>query len=143
MAYNSYSRQYGRMSRGVMLPPPRKDMTKTLVTLGLAGLGAFAIYKLVSTPDEFTLGKSGHKWRVIMRGRTPAGVTEWEVFAPAGSWGPHGELSVLRYTQSGSDMSSRKLVGTGAGVPPEMVTGAKSDFGLASSSGALPLGTSG
>jgi hypothetical protein len=117
-------------------------MTKTLVTLGLAGLGAFAIFKLVSTPDELTLGKSGHKWRVVLHGKSPGGITEWEVFAPAGSWGPHGELSVLRYVQTGSDMSSRKLTGTGAGVPPEITAGAKEDFGL-STGGVLPLGTSG
>jgi hypothetical protein len=141
MAINSYSRQYGRMSRGTMLPPPRKNMSKSLVSLFFVGLAGWSIYKLASPSEHLVTGKSGKSWRVVLRGKT-GDVKEYEVFAPANSWGPHAELSVLRYSQTGSDMGSRKIVGVGAGVPEAMKAGAASDFGLPTTGGALPLGSS-
>jgi hypothetical protein len=118
-------------------------MSKTLVTLFLAGLGGYAVYQIMKPEENLVTGRSGHKWRVVLRGAATGGAKEWEVFAPAGSWGPHAELSVVRYSQLGSDMASRKITGVGQGVPAEMLAGAQSDFGLVQSGGVLPLGTSG
>jgi hypothetical protein len=141
---NSYSQGYGRSSRGTMLPPARKaSMSKPLVVALLGILAGFGVYNLMKPSVELLTGRSGKNWRVVLLGKTAGDAREYEVFAPAGSFGPHGELSVLRYSQKGSDMGSRKVTGIGQGVPDQMKTTAASDFGLSfSSGGALSLGTS-
>lgn len=99
-----------------------------LLALGGLGLGAALLLSKKAPGDRLT-GKSGHAWRVVMIGSAGA-VHTYEVFSPAGSFGPHGELSVLRYQQTGSDTASRKVTAVGAGVPEAMRAAAISDFGL-------------
>lgn len=114
--------------------------TWTVAALGLfAGLGLWHIMK---PSVNLVTGKSGKPWRVVLLGKT-GDVKTYELFSPAGSFGPHAELSVLRYSQTGSDMASRKVVGVGQGVPAEMTSVAASDFGLyLGTGGTLPLGSS-
>ena len=117
--------------------------SKTALSLVLAAAGAGAVYLLLKPKQELVTGRSGKSWRVVLLGNT-GGVKTYEIFAPAGSFGPHGEMSVLRYSQNGSDMNSRKVVGIGAGVPPEIMTVAASDFGVPfNPSNILAPGTSG
>lgn len=99
--------------------------------LALAGLAisAVAAFAFGKQKGDIVSAKSGKTWRVVMLSNT-GGVKTYEVFSPAGSFGPHGELSVIRYTQQGSDVNSRTLLGVGAGVPAVMVTTAGSDFGV-------------
>lgn len=125
-----------------MLPPPRKNMTRSLVSLALAGLTGWGLWQIMKPQENLVAGKSGKSWRVVLLGKT-GDVKTYELFSPAGSFGPHGELSVLRYSQTGSDMGSRKIVGVGQGVPTEMMTAASSDFGLPfNAGGVLAPGTS-
>ena len=143
MPINSNSNQYGRMSRGVMLPRARRNMTKSFITGSLALLTGYGLWQLMKPQSENVTGRSGKPWRVKLLGKT-GDSREYEVYAPAGSWGPHAELSVLRYSQLGSDMSSRKVTAVGTPVPVEITTGAMSDFvGLPATSNILSLGTSG
>lgn len=103
---------------------------KAPVLLGLGGLALGAVLLLQKKlPGDLVTGKSGKTWRVVLLGVSGA-VKTFEVFSPAGSFGPHGELSVLRYQQTGSDMGSRKVTAIGAGVPEAMRAAAISDFGL-------------
>lgn len=102
---------------------------KAALLLGLLGLGGAAAFLLHGKTGLLTTGQSGKAWRVVLLSNV-AGVKTYEVFSPAGSFGPHGELSVVRYQQTGSDMGSRKVVGVGAGVPEAMRAAAASDFGL-------------
>ena len=104
-------------------------MKAPLALLGLGGLIGAAFLLSNKKPGDIVTGKSGHSWRVVMIGVTGA-VKTFEVFSPAGSFGPHGELSVLRYQQTGSDMNSRKVTAVGAGVPEAMRAAAIADFGL-------------
>lgn len=94
--------------------------------LGALGIGAATVLK---KPGDVVTGKSGKAWRVVMIG-TSGTTHTYEVWTPAGTFGPHEELSVLRYSQNGSDMASRKVVGTGAGVPAAILQAAAADFGL-------------
>jgi hypothetical protein len=100
-------------------------MPLIVAALGAIGVAAYAFSKKDS---GLVRAKSGKDWKVTLLS-TAGNVKTWEVWAPAGSFGPHGELSVIRYSQTGSDINSRKVVGTGAGVPADMITTAKSDFG--------------
>ena len=102
---------------------------KTSALLLLAAVGVGAATLLGKKPGDLVTGKSGKLWRVVMLGNA-SGVKSYEVFAPASSFGPHGELSVLRYSQAGSNQSSRQITGVGAGVPEAIVKTAASDFGL-------------
>jgi hypothetical protein len=97
-----------------------------VAALGVLSFGALALKK----PGELVTGKSGKSWRVVHLGAAGS-VHSYEVFTPAGSFGPHEELSVLRYSQTGSDKASRKLLGVGQGTPQAIVTAAASDFGVA------------
>lgn len=115
-----------------------------LLALVLGGAGAF--WAVTHKPEDIVTGRSGHQWRVVLMGNV-GGVKTYEVFAPKNSWGPHGELSVVRYSQAGSDIGRRYIRGAAVGVPPEMFAGAVLDFGLipppALPSGSpLPLGGS-
>jgi len=99
-----------------------------LALLAAVGVGvAVALHQ--KKPGDVVTGKSGKAWRVVLLGNQ-SGVKTYEVFAPEGSFGPHGELSVLRYSQSGSDQASRQITGVGSGVPVAIVQTAASDFSL-------------
>lgn len=99
-----------------------------LLLLAAVGVGA-AIALKSKKPGDSVMGKSGKTWRVVMLGNA-SNVKTYEVFTPEGSFGPHGELSVLRYQQTGSDQASRKITGVGTGVPVAIVEAAASDFAL-------------
>lgn len=117
--------------------------SKTALSLMLAAAGAGGVYLLLKSKQELVTGRSGKSWRIVLLGNV-GGTKTYEIFAPAGSFGPHGELSVLRYSQNGADMNSRKIVGVGAGVPAEIMTVAASDFGVPfDASKVLAPGTSG
>ena len=94
--------------------------------LGALGLGAITVLK---EPGDAVAGKSGKVWRVVMLSNVN-GLKTYEVFTPAGTFGPHEKLSVLRYTQSGSDQAGRKVIGIGANVPATITQTAATDFGL-------------
>ena len=55
-----------------------------------------------------------------------------ELWAPAGSWGPHGNVLVVTYEQTGDNKGSRKSLGVGPEAVPAMVTAAGQDFGIQS-----------
>ena len=57
-------------------------------------------------------------------------VTTVELYAPAGSWGPHQQLLVATYQQKGSNLADRKALSFGQFATPEMVTAAGQDFGI-------------
>lgn len=103
--------------------------------LGALALGALAFSQ--KKPGDLVTGKSGKTWRVVLLGNQN-GTKTYELIAPAGSFGPHEDLSVLRYSQTGSDTSSRQVVGVGQGVPAVMVTTAGSDFGVPIDASRLP-----
>lgn len=65
-----------------------------------------------------TVGK--HQWKLV-----PTGGGQVDVFAPAGSWGPHGELRVLRYQEAGK---AKVLVGAAEGVPKAVMDAAIKDL---------------
>lgn len=113
----------------------------TLMMLGLAGAGVAAFTLLAGKKGDKVVGRSGKPWRVVLLSNVE-GTKTYEVFTPEKTWGPHPELSVVRYQQTGSDTSRRPIVGTGAGVPAEIVNAAVSDFGLSTTGGILGLGTS-
>lgn len=101
---------------------------KTGILLLLAAVGIGAAVTLSKKPGDLVTGKSGKTWRVVFS--NDDGVKSYEVITPAESFGPHGELSVLRYSQTGSDQSARKILAVGAGVPVSIVQTAATDFGL-------------
>lgn len=107
-----------------------------VAALGAIGLGAAAALK---KPGDLVTGKSGKAWRVVMLPPTGA-VKTYEVFAPKASFGPHEEFSVLRYSQTGSDMGSRQIVGIGSGVAESIAAIAASDFGLPFNPSMMPTG---
>jgi hypothetical protein len=103
---------------------------KTPLLLGIVALGGVGLALTLSKKSgDVVTGKSGKSWRVVLIATT-GNVKTYEIFAPEGSFGPHAELSVLRYSQTGSDMGSRQIVGVGEGAPEAMVSAAASDFGI-------------
>lgn len=107
-----------------------------VAALGAVGLGAAMALK---KPGDVVTGKSGKTWRVVML-PIAGSVKTYEVFAPKASFGPHDEMSVLRYSQTGSDMASRKIVGIGSGVPEVVARAAADDFGLPFNPALMPTG---
>lgn len=113
-------------------------MKPAILLLGAVGIGA-AVALLGKKPGDVVQGKSGKTWRVVFLGNQ-AGTTSYEVFAPKSSFGPHDEMSVLRYSQKGSDQSSRAITGVGSGVPSIVVQTAATDFGLPFDPAKMPGG---
>lgn len=109
-----------------------------LLLLGALGVGAAVA--MIKKDGDVVTGKSGKTWRVVFLGNA-SNVKSYEVFAPASSFGPHGEMSVLRYTQTGADQGSRKITGVGAGVPALIVKTAASDFSLPFDAALMPAGS--
>ena len=100
-------------------------------------LGAAALYFLnrTSVAPQFSpiTASSGRKWLTRTLGVTgsgPARTTTVEVWAPAGSFGPHNQVLVATYRQTGADTNSRVAVSTGPHAVPEMITAAGQDFGI-------------
>lgn len=111
----------------------RKNPLFPLAALGVVAFGAMALSSRPAAAKpaagSAVKGKSGKTWRVVLLSTSGATKT-YEVFSPAGSFGPHGELSVVRYAQTGADTTARKIVGRGRDVPDAMFTTAAADFGL-------------
>lgn len=72
--------------------------------------------------DITVTGKSGKPWLIVQ-----VGSGEYDVYSPAGTWGPHGELRVLRYRQAGSE---KVLHGIASGVPTQVASAAMSDLNI-------------
>ncbi len=105
-----------------------------LLLLGIAA-GALVLLKdskgrianAIGTVSTFT-DSSGHPWKVALVSN--AEPKAYDVYAPAGSWGPHGDMAVLRYAQQGSDLSSRHLLSIYPEAPAATVAAAKTFFGV-------------
>jgi peptidoglycan hydrolase-like protein with peptidoglycan-binding domain len=69
-----------------------------------------------------TISAGGHSWRLVPVAGVPLST---DVYAPAGSWGPHGELRVCRFAQAGS---IRVLSGAASGVPKPVLDAAIKDL---------------
>lgn len=116
---NSYSGGYApssRARRGSSNPS-----VKLIGLIGLIGLGAAVVF--ARKPGDIVTGRSGAAYRVVLVSNT-GGVKTYDIFGAA-----TGTL-LLRYTQTGSDTSSRKLVAVGQGVDQTMVRAAASDFAV-------------
>lgn len=109
-------------------------MKPLLVTLGLGGLAAWLITKKAAqaATNGMLVEKNGHKWllRVVEPPPGVVGSATYNVFAPAGSWGPHSELLVVRYTQATAPSAPKVLAGVGANVPVAMRDAAMVDLGI-------------
>jgi hypothetical protein len=106
-------------------------MAKNKGLLIAAGLGALALgaVALQKKPGDLVKGSSGKTWRVVMLSNV-GGLKTYEVFAPEASFGPHPELSVLRYSQQDANTASRKVTGAANDIPPQITQTAAADFGL-------------
>jgi hypothetical protein len=100
-------------------------------------LGAAALYFLnrSSAPPTFSAitASSGRKWLTRTLGVTgtgPSRTTTVEVWAPAGSFGPHHQLLVATYRQTGADTNSRVAISTGPDAVASMIAAAGQDFGI-------------
>lgn len=72
----------------------------------------------------------GHTWKLVRVANTPDSV---DVYAPAGSWGPHGELRVLRFAQKAG--GARILAGKADGVPEAVFSAAMKDLRISMPAG--------
>lgn len=68
---------------------------------------------------------NGHPWLLVPI--TGQGIATVDVYAPAGSWGPHEELRVCRFTQASSE-SARVLAGVAEDVPKAVLDAALVDL---------------
>lgn len=110
-------------------------MPPLLLAAAGAGLLYFATRKKTYAFETVTGGVTGKQWLTRVVSITGSGDTKQqivEVWAPAGSWGPAGQLLVVTYQQTGSDKNTRKLLSTGPDAVPAMVTAAGQDFGVKS-----------
>jgi peptidoglycan hydrolase-like protein with peptidoglycan-binding domain len=113
-----------------------KKMSPLLPLLGLGAVAALVFSSKASaevpasTPTlpassappgsaSTTVTKNGHVWKLVPT------KTQTDVYAPAGSWGPHGELRVLRY-----ETKSKVLTGAAEGVPKPVMDAAVADLGI-------------
>lgn len=70
---------------------------------------------------------NGHNWELVpITGQSIATV---DVYAPAGSWGPHGRLRVCRFTQV-SPQDRRVLAGVAQDVPKAVLDAALKDLDI-------------
>lgn len=93
--------------------------------------------------EPITGGVTGKKWLTRVVGITGAGdakKTLVEVWSPAGTYGPHLQVLVLTYEQTGSDKNSRVNKGVGPQAIPIMVTDAGKDFGVRQPAGVTVSG---
>lgn len=89
-----------------------------------------------SAPSQ-TVSVNGHVWKLV---RVAAAAVTTDVFAPAGSWGPHGELRVLRFTQASAN-APRVLAGVAEGVPKNVLDAAMKDLGVVTPQGPAAVPT--
>lgn len=101
-------------------------------------LAASAVWYLLSRQKSFafqpvTGGVTKKPWLTRVVGISGSGdnkKTMVELWAPAGSWGPHGNVLVVTYEQTGDNKGSRRSLGVGPEAVPAMVTAAGQDFGI-------------
>lgn len=119
----------------------KKKMSPLLPVLGLGALAFVLSSKKAGATESVptlpaspapagagttvTVGK--HTWKLV-----PAGSGQIDVYAPAGSWGPHGELRVLRYQEAGK---AKVLVGAAEGVPKAVLDAAMKDLKIQAPAG--------
>jgi hypothetical protein len=105
----------------------------------LAALGAGAYYFLVHKKQPshafqpVTGGVTNKPWLTRVMNVTGSGDnkrTTVELWAPAGSWGPHLQLHVATYDQTGSDKASRVATYVNETAPKEIIKAAGQDFGI-------------
>ena len=104
----------------------------------MVALGAGALYLLTRKKNEAAFvevkgGSTGRLWLSRIVSITGDGENKQvlaEVWAPAGSYGPHHQTKVVTYNQTGSDKSTRRVVSYGPNALPQMVTDAGLDFGI-------------
>lgn len=105
----------------------------------LLALGAGAIYLMTRKGQKahplqpVQGGVTGKQWLTRVLSVTGSGddkVVTVEVYAPAGSYGPHHQTLVATYAQQGSDKSKRKVLAIGPDAQPQMVTDAGKDFAI-------------
>lgn len=92
---------------------------------------------LLSKNRTIVRGKSGKSWVVTML-KNVGGLKTYEIASPAGTFGPHGDLSVLVYSQKDADVSSRAVVAIGQGVPVAIIKTAGTDFSIPIDPARLP-----
>lgn len=121
-----------------------------LLTVAALGAGGYWLYKKISEGPTYpfesvTGGVTKRPWKTrvtAIKGTGADKVTTVQVWAPAGSWGPHLDVLVTTYQQKGSDKNTRVSLGTGPSAIPQMVTAAGQDFGIKSpSTGTTVSGT--
>lgn len=103
------------------------------------GGGAAAVYFL-SRAKTFAFepvkgGVTGKPWltrTINISGSGDNKKTLVELWSPAGTYGPHQQILVVTYEQTGSDKSTRVSKGVGPEAVPAMVTDAGKDFGIKS-----------
>ena len=109
-------------------------MKPLTITLGLGGIAFWLLTKkaaIAADPGEL-VETNGHKWllRILPNPPGSVGAVTTNVFAPAGSWGPHSEMLVLRFSTPIVPGSPRILSGVGTDVPVQMRDAAMADLGV-------------
>lgn len=99
---------------------------KAITAVIALAAGAGVYYFATKAKASQTVVKNGREW-ILEKVSTPprddgkviTGQGEtWNVYAPAGSWGPHGKLLVVQYhTVLGPGSGYRVLSGVGQDVP--------------------------
>lgn len=108
--------------------------------IGALGLGALAIW-LIKKPSQAAsplaaegqlVSKNGHTWELVVVPNEPGmvGAIKTNVFAPAGSWGPHQRLLVVSFSTAIAPNAQPQLSGVGADVPVAMRDAAIADLGI-------------
>lgn len=115
----------------------KKSNLVGLGVLAALGLGAAVAFGKQKPSGDLVTGKSGKQWRVAMLSNV-GGLKTYDITTPAGSFGPHADLSVLRYSQQDADIGSRQVVGIGQGVPNAIIVAAGSDFSIPIDPSRLP-----
>lgn len=110
-------------------------MEPILLTLGIGAVWYWLSRTKTYAFESVTGGVTKKPWLTRVVGITGSGdnkKTIVEVWAPAGSWGPHGQILVATYEQTGSDKGTRRSLGIGPEAVPAMVTAAGQDFAIKS-----------
>lgn len=110
-------------------------MKPIVITLGLGGLAAWLLTKKTAateTPNSEIVSKNGHTWELVYLVPKPGavGASTTNVFAPAGSWGPHQRMLVLQFYVATAPNAPRILSGVGTDVPVAMRDAAMTDLAV-------------
>lgn len=101
-------------------------MMNTTLLLGLGALGYWLVKKK-SGDQVITI--NDHTWVLRAVAPVPGQPSFTNVLAPKGSWGPHNEMLVVRFSQTGPS-APRLLAGVGADVPVAMRDAALKDLAI-------------